>query len=248
MLLVAGLAKKVFLGDQLAEYVNPVYQAADAGQAVSVVEAWQATLGFTFQIYFDFSGYTDMALGLALLFGIVLPQNFDVPYRSASLQDFWRRWHMTLSRFLRDYLYIALGGNRQGPRGPGRRALRHHDPGRPLARGRPDLRRLGGGARLRIVRRACSGAGPVSRCRGLLGWVLTFVFVMLTWVLFRAATFEGAMRIYEGLLGFGPMGAGFKWRAIAMAAAVALIGPTAWAFVHRVPPRPWIAACSPSFS
>jgi D-alanyl-lipoteichoic acid acyltransferase DltB (MBOAT superfamily) len=241
MLLVAGLAKKVFLGDQLAEYVNPIYQAADAGHAISVIEAWQATLGFTFQIYFDFSGYTDMALGLALLFGIVLPQNFDVPYRSASLQDFWRRWHMTLSRFLRDYLYIALGGNRRG-----------------LAMQIGALfatMTLGGlwhGAGLTFV--AWGAAHGLGLCAGLLwrraglamplllGWVLTFVFVVLTWVLFRAATFEGAVRIYEGLLGFGSIGAGFKWRAIAMAAAFALIGPTAWAFVHRVPPRPWIAA------
>ncbi|MFD0937699.1 MBOAT family O-acyltransferase, partial [Methylobacterium trifolii] len=114
MLLTVGLAKKVFLGDPLAGYVNPVFQAAAAGKVVTVAEAWQATLGFTFQIYFDFSGYTDMALGIALLFGLVLPQNFDVPYRATSLRDFWRRWHMTLSRFLRDYLYIALGGNRRG--------------------------------------------------------------------------------------------------------------------------------------
>src|SRR3712207_27947 len=110
MLLTVGLAKKVFLGDPLSEYVNPVFAAAAAGKSITVAEAWQATLGFTFQIYFDFSGYTDMALGLALLFGIVLPQNFDVPYRAVSLSDFWRRWHMTLSRFLRDYLYIPLGG------------------------------------------------------------------------------------------------------------------------------------------
>jgi len=114
MLLVFGLAKKVFLGDPLSEYVNPVFLAAAQGKAPSVIEAWSATLGFTFQIYFDFSGYTDMALGLALLFGIVLPQNFDAPYRATSLQDFWRRWHMTLSRFLRDYLYVPLGGSRHG--------------------------------------------------------------------------------------------------------------------------------------
>jgi D-alanyl-lipoteichoic acid acyltransferase DltB (MBOAT superfamily) len=82
MLLTVGLMKKVFLGDPLAAYVNPVFAAAAEGKAVTVLEAWQATLGFTFQIYFDFSGYTDMALGLALLFGIVLPQNFDAPYRS----------------------------------------------------------------------------------------------------------------------------------------------------------------------
>ncbi|MBM6594623.1 MBOAT family O-acyltransferase [Microvirga pudoricolor] len=240
MLLVVGLAKKVFIGDQLAAYVNPIFQAADAGNAVSFVEAWQAALGFTFQIYFDFSGYTDMALGLALLFGIVLPQNFDSPYRSVSLQDFWRRWHMTLSRFLRDYLYIAMGGNRRG-----------------LAIQLGALfatMTLGGlwhGAGLTFVAwGAAHGAGLALgvlwrkaglRMPVLVGWALTFAFVLLTWVLFRATTFEGALRIYEGLFGLGSFGAGFKWRAIAIAAAVAVIGPTAWAFVHKLPPRRWIA-------
>ena len=115
MLLVLGLAKKVFLGDPLAEYVNPAFEAAAAGRAVTMAEAWQATLGFTFQIYFDFSGATARPSAWPL-FGIVLPQNFDAPYRSVSLRDFWRRWHMTLSRFLRDYLYVPLGGNRYGRR------------------------------------------------------------------------------------------------------------------------------------
>ena len=114
MLLVIGLVKKVAIGDELAGYVNPVFDAAAQGAPVAAGAAWQATLGFTFQIYFDFSGYTDMALGIALLFGVVLPQNFQAPYRAKSLQDFWRRWHMTLSRFLRDYVYIPLGGNRKG--------------------------------------------------------------------------------------------------------------------------------------
>ncbi|MGO4705777.1 MBOAT family protein [Microvirga sp. 2MCAF38] len=240
LLLVAGLAKKVFIGDQLAEYANPIFQAADAGKAVTMIEAWQATLGFTFQIYFDFSGYTDMALGLALLFGIVLPQNFDVPYRSVSLQDFWRRWHMTLSRFLRDYLYIALGGNRRGL------VLQLAALFATMA--------LGGlwhGAGLTFV--AWGAAHGLGLCVGVLwrkaglsmpnlvGWALTFVFVMLTWVLFRATTFEGALRIYEGLFGLGAVGASFKWRAIALAAAVATIGPTAWALIHKLPPRRWIA-------
>jgi D-alanyl-lipoteichoic acid acyltransferase DltB (MBOAT superfamily) len=88
---------------------------AKAGHALpSVGEAWTGALAFPFQIYFDFSGYSDMAIGLALLFGFVLRANFDVPYRAASLREFWRRWHMTLSRFLRDYLYIPFGGNRDG--------------------------------------------------------------------------------------------------------------------------------------
>ena len=240
MLLAVGLSKKVFLGDPLASYVNPVFQAAAAGKVVSVAEAWQAALGFTFQIYFDFSGYTDMALGLALLFGLVLPQNFDVPYRATSLRDFWRRWHMTLSRFLRDYLYIPLGGNRRG-----------------LSRQMGALfatMTLGGlwhGAGLTFVawgavHGAGLAAGTLWRQRGLtmpawLGWALTSVFVVLTWVLFRATSFEAALAIYRGLFGLAPLGSGFKWRTIAIAAAVAMLGPTAWAAVHRVPPHRWIA-------
>src|SRR3954471_17536734 len=114
LLLIAGLAKKVFLADPLGALVNPVYAAAATGASPTLAEAWQAALGYTFQLYFDFSGYTDMAVGIALLFGIVLPQNFNAPYRADSIQDFWRRWHITLSRFLRDYLYIPMAGNRYG--------------------------------------------------------------------------------------------------------------------------------------
>ncbi|MGU3537253.1 MBOAT family O-acyltransferase [Methylobacterium sp. A54F] len=240
LLLTVGLAKKVFLGDPLATYVNPVFQAAAAGKAVSVVEAWQATLGFTFQIYFDFSGYTDMALGIALLFGIVLPQNFDVPYRATSLRDFWRRWHMTLSRFLRDYLYIPMGGNRRGlPLQVGALAA---------------TMTLGGlwhGAGLTFVAWGAAhgiglGAGVLSRRAGLrlpaiLGWALTALFVVLTWVLFRAPTFEAAILVFKGLFGFAPTGSGFKWRTIALAAAVAMLGPTAWNAVHRAGPSRWLA-------
>ena len=192
MLLTVGLAKKVFLGDPLSEYVNPVFQAAAQGKAVTIVDAWQATLGFTFQIYFDFSGYTDMALGLALLFGIVLPQNFDVPYRAVSLRDFWRRWHMTLSRFLRDYLYIPLGGSKRGL------AVQLWALFATMA--------LGGlwhGAGLTFVAWGVAhgvglGAGVLWRRAGLtmpawLGWALTFIFVVLAWVPFRAASFDAML-------------------------------------------------------
>ncbi|WP_457106980.1 MBOAT family O-acyltransferase [Methylobacterium sp. P5_C11] len=241
MLLTVGLAKKVFLGDPLAEYVNPVFQAAAAGKAVTVVEAWQATLGFTFQIYFDFSGYTDMALGIALLFGLVLPQNFDAPYRATSLQDFWRRWHMTLSRFLRDYLYIPMGGNRRGlPRQVGALAATMtlgglwHGAGLTfLAWGA--LHGIGLGAGLLVRRTRIAIPAPV-------GWLLTSLFVVLTWVLFRATSFEAALVIFKGLFGLAPRGAGFKWRTIAIAALVATVGPTAWNAVHRLPPRRLLAA------
>lgn len=240
MLLTVGLAKKVLLGDPLAEYANPVFAAAATGQAVSMAEAWQGTLAFTFQIYFDFSGYTDMALGLALLFGIVLPQNFDAPYRSASIQDFWRRWHMTLSRFLRDYLYIGLGGSRHGL------------PTQVWALfATMALGGLWHGAGLTFVAWGIAhGAALIValfwRRAGLpmpplLGWLLTFVFVMLCWVLFRATSFDAALTIYKGLFGLAPLGSGFKWRALLPAAAFAIIGPTAWALIHRLPPARWLA-------
>jgi D-alanyl-lipoteichoic acid acyltransferase DltB (MBOAT superfamily) len=240
MLLVMGLMKKVFLGDPLAAYVNPVFESAAQGHPVSLAEAWQGALGFTFQIYFDLSGYTDMALGIALMFGIVLPQNFDIPYRSASVQDFWRRWHMTLSRFLRDYLYIPLGGNRRGL---------VVQAGALLA-----TMTLGGlwhGAGLTfvawgLVHGIALGIGVLWRRTGStlpfgLGFAATMLFVILAWVLFRAPSFDAAVRMYEGLFGFAGVGSGFKWRTIAVAAAVATLGPTAWTLVHKLPPRRWLA-------
>ncbi|WP_375408965.1 MBOAT family O-acyltransferase [uncultured Methylobacterium sp.] len=243
LLLCVGLSKKVFLGDPLAGLVNPVFQAAASGATVTIAEAWQAALGFTFQIYFDFSGYTDMALGIALMFGILLPQNFDVPYRAVSLREFWRRWHMTLSRFLRDYLYIPLGGNRHGL------TVQVAALFATMA--------LGGlwhGAGLTFVAWGAAhgaglGAGLLWRRAGLpmpavLGWALTFVFVVLTWVLFRASSFEAAFAVYKGLFGLAPTGSGLRWRTLALAAAVALLGPSAWTAVQRVPPTRLAAVSS----
>jgi D-alanyl-lipoteichoic acid acyltransferase DltB (MBOAT superfamily) len=113
--LALGLFKKVILADNLADTATPIFQfAADGTRMLTLGEAWIGALAYTFQIYFDFSGYSDMAIGTSYLFGIKLPLNFASPYKSASMIDFWRRWHMTLSRFLRDYLYIPLGGNRSG--------------------------------------------------------------------------------------------------------------------------------------
>lgn len=105
-----GLAKKVLIADNLAGYVAPVF--APQSDSPSFFYAWGGALAYTFQLYFDFSGYSDMAIGLSRLFGVRLPLNFNSPYKSRNISDFWRRWHMTLSRFLRDYLYIPLGGNR----------------------------------------------------------------------------------------------------------------------------------------
>jgi D-alanyl-lipoteichoic acid acyltransferase DltB (MBOAT superfamily) len=116
-LFTIGLFKKTVLADVSATWADPAFAAA-TGQVLDPAAAWIGALAFTFQLYFDFSAYSDMALGLARMFNIVLPLNFDSPYKAVNVIDFWRRWHMTLSRFLRDYLYFPLGGNR---RGPGRR-------------------------------------------------------------------------------------------------------------------------------
>jgi alginate O-acetyltransferase complex protein AlgI len=113
-MLVLGLAKKVLLADNLAAHANSVFDAAAQGNAIDPATAWTGALAYTFQLYFDFSGYSDMAIGLARMFGIRLPFNFNSPYKATSIVDFWRRWHITLSRFLREYLYFSLGGNRRG--------------------------------------------------------------------------------------------------------------------------------------
>src|SRR5207245_1601759 len=111
---VIGLVKKVVLADGMAGFATPVFDAAAAGGSPNLVEAWGGALAYTFQLYYDFSGYSDMAIGAARCFGITLPLNFNSPYKAVDIIDFWRRWHMTLSRFLRDYLYIPLVGIRHG--------------------------------------------------------------------------------------------------------------------------------------
>ena len=114
-LFLFGLYKKRLLADPIALYANSVYDGAGALQAVDLGSAWLGTIAYALQIYFDFSGYSDMAIGLARMFGIKFPMNFDSPYRGASIIEFWQRWHITLTRFLREYLYYPLGGNRKGP-------------------------------------------------------------------------------------------------------------------------------------
>ena len=113
-LFVIGLFKKVVIADSLAVFANPIFSAAVPLTGFSFVESWLGALSYTFQLYFDFSGYSDMAIGIAACFGILIPINFNSPYKALNIINFWRRWHMTLSRFLRDYLYISFGGNRNG--------------------------------------------------------------------------------------------------------------------------------------
>ena len=246
-LFVFGLAKKVLVGDPLGAHVDPIYARIVAGAQPTCLEAWQATLGYTFQLYFDFSGYTDMALGLALLFGIVLPQNFDAPYRAHSIQDFWRRWHITLSLFLRDYLYIPFGGNRHGlPRQVlalfatmALGGLWHGAGWTFVAWGALHGIALG----LHLVWRKAGLSMPDA-----LGWLLTFAFVALAWVLFRAPSFSAATAVYAGLLGLAPAGPGLStgtfWPLLAVAAALATLGPTAWTLSRSLPPLRWAATAT----
>ncbi|MBM3491315.1 MAG: MBOAT family protein [Alphaproteobacteria bacterium] len=205
-----GLFKKVILADSLALYASPVFQAARTGGALTLAEAWTGALSYTLQIYFDFSGYSDMAIGGARLFGIRLPVNFASPYKAASMVDFWRRWHMTLSRFLRDYLYLPLGGNRLGTT---RRYLNlllvmilgglwHGANWTFVAWGllhglylclnhawRAGKRILGWKRR----------GGPVARA---IAWMTTFLAVVVAWVLFRAETMGEALAMLRAMTGF----------------------------------------------
>jgi len=114
MMFIIGFGKKMLLADSFSGYVRPIFDLSDQGSTPLFFESWMAILAYGLQLYFDFSGYCDMAIGISLCFNIRLPVNFNSPYKSLSIIDFWRRWHITLSTFLRDYLYIPLGGNRHG--------------------------------------------------------------------------------------------------------------------------------------
>jgi len=210
----AGLFKKVIIADDLAQFVSPVFAHLDAGGGVTTTWAWLATLSYTLQIYFDFSGYSDMAIGLALLFGIRLPVNFRSPYKALSIIDFWRRWHITLSRFLRDYLYIPLGGNRFGEQ---RRYLNlmvtmllgglwHGAGWNFLIWGGLHglylcINHLWLAWRGETAKTSTSDASTNRLAMGL-SWAVTFLAVVIAWVFFRAKTAAGACQMLLALFGF----------------------------------------------
>jgi alginate O-acetyltransferase complex protein AlgI len=205
-LFIAGLFKKVVIAEAMARYASPMFDGAAAGNPITVLEAWSCTLAYTLQIYFDFSGYSDMALGLARMFGLRFPVNFNSPYKATSIIEFWRRWHITLSRFLRDYLYVPLGGNRHGE---GRRmanlmvvmllgGLWHGANWTFAAWGGLHGLFLVINHLWRKLTAGLSVPGPAFVYRAL-GWGLTFLAVMLAWVFFRAASFEAALNVFQGL-------------------------------------------------
>src|SRR3954452_13713373 len=203
----AGLFKKVVIADNLAQFVSPVFAHLDAGGGVTAPWAWLATLAYSLQIYFDFSGYSDMAVGLALLFGIRLPVNFRSPYKATSVIEFWRRWHITLSRFLRDYLYIPLGGNRLGESRRYQNLLLTMLLGG-LWHGAAWNFVIWGGLHglylcinHRWHRRRGEGAAT-SAVAKVVSWAVTFFAVVIAWVFFRAKTAAGASGMIGSLFGF----------------------------------------------
>ena len=239
MLIMLGLIKKVALADFLArEVVDPVFsvpQAYSAPDAIFAAYAWAA------QLYCDFSGYTDIAIGVALLMGFVFPQNFDSPYRSTSIREYWRRWHMTLSRFLRDFIYIPLGGNRGGKWRSARNVVA--------------TMTLGGlwhGAAMSFVLwGALQGSALVAEreirervsAPAWLRWFLTFHFTVLTLIIFRSDGLDVAGQYYSSLVDPGPV---TLVTPVAALAVVLVIG------AQLLPPKPlerlrlWVANLSPA--
>ena len=228
---IIGLAKKVLLADTAALYATPPFAAAASGEALGLLTAWRGALAYTLQLYFDFSGYSDMAIGAALLFGIRLPVNFNSPYKATGIIDFWRRWHITLSRFLRDYLYIPLGGNRHGK-------MRRY--------GNLLLTMLLGGlwhganwtfviwgvlhggylvanhAWHAIRPRIFSVNRPVGYIEVWMGRAITFIAITIAWVVFRAEDAATAFGILGSMIGLHDWGAAPSKREICVLMALLL--------------------------
>ena len=218
VLFTLGFAKKVLLADKLAGIADPLFKSA-AAHPLAFAEAWSGALAFSFQLFLDFSAYTEMAIGIALMFGLLLPENFRRPYLATDLRDFWRRWHISLSTFIRDYLYIPLGGSRSGP-------------ARYVFATMASMALCGlwhGAGWTYAAWGLWHGIGLVC-CRAWqqlkrpmpapLGWLVTMAFVLAGWVLFRAADFATAASMLASLAGLNGTGGVFRGTGLIIGAAV----------------------------
>ena len=210
-LFTIGLAKKSLIADNLAPFADAIFNAAGRGAPLGFTDGWLGTLFFAFQIYFDFSAYSDMALGSSVMLGIRLPVNFHSPYKSASIIEFWRRWHISLSAFLRDYLYVPLGGNRKG------RRVRYLNlfitmllGG--LWHGANWTFMLWGGLHgfylsinhaFRHLTKGRTAPAALRLPLHMASVLLTFVATSLAWIVFRAPNLASARNVMSGLLGLG---------------------------------------------
>ena len=220
---IIGLFKKVVLADGIAVYVGPVFGAPAGGIQLTFLEAWAGALCYCLQLYFDFSGYSDMAIGLSRMFGVVLPLNFHSPYKAVNIIEFWRRWHMTLSRFLRDYLYIFLGGNRKG-------AVRRyvnllltmllgglwHGAGWTFVIwGALHGTFLAINHSWQALRRALGQdpEQPLSGFAHVFSVIITFLVVTVAWVFFRSDNVESAIAIIKAMVGLNGFNLPGAWLA-----------------------------------
>jgi alginate O-acetyltransferase complex protein AlgI len=211
LIFAVGLAKKVILADNIAPYADSLFKASVLPlQVITFAEGWRGAVAYTLQLYFDFSGYCDMAIGLSKMFNILLPINFNSPYKSPNIVEFWRRWHITLSRFLRDYLYIPLGGNRHGNIKRYRNLIATMVLGG-LWHGASWTFILWGalhGSYLAINHLWGSmlskiGYGHVTNNKvyKIAAWILTLAAVIVAWVFFRAENFHSATNVLSGMFG-----------------------------------------------
>ena len=192
-----GLFKKVIIADTFSLWATNGF---DNAKVLTFIEAWVTSLSYTFQLYFDFSGYTDMAIGTALLFNIKLPINFNSPYKATNIQDFWRRWHITLSRFLRDYVYIPLGGNRKGNYRTYNNLMATFVIGG-IWHGAGWTFIFWGflhGLAL-VIQRFWNQLG--CKLNTIFGWIITFNFVNIAWIFFRATEWGDAIKVLKGMFG-----------------------------------------------
>ena len=258
-----GLFKKVFIADSFAKWANAGFSVVEKGGYLNIAESWATSLSYTFQLYFDFSGYCDMAIGLGLMFGIVLPLNFNSPYKSLNIAEFWRRWHITLGRFLKECLYIPLGGNRGKPifRKKSGRILDEKSGLCSCEQGNrtdssltkrttnlPDLSPKANATTLRnlfivaFLSGIWHGAGwgfviwgilhgvamvvhriyswfvesrftnlTQSKIYKILAWLITFNFINIAWIFFRAENLSGAVNLLKGMFGIVWVDLPQKW-------------------------------------
>jgi len=235
-----GLFEKILLGDRIGRLLDPIYAQADRGQVLNG-DSWLA-LVFNIQILFDFAGYSDIAIGLGLLFGVQLPFNFNAPFRSTSIQDFWQRWHMTLMLFLRDYVFHPLANARIVPR---RFRLLQYFGAMLLTM---TLCGLWHGASWSFVLWGILHGGALVGCSlwrrhgprlpPLIGWALTVVFVLLTGVIFRAATLDAAWNVFCGLAIPPTLDRGKHLVPVVVVPLIAFLLPASQDIVARLTARP----------
>ena len=205
-----GLFKKVVIADQFGVWANNGFSYVQKGGILNFFESWATSLSYTFQLYFDFSGYCDMAIGIALFFGITLPINFNSPYKASNIKEFWKRWHMTLGRFLTEYLYIPLGGNKKGfPRELVNVFIVFTLSGIWHGAGWGFI--IWGVLHAiamiiqRVYRYALKSVFGIEEIRSkvyiVFCWILTFNFINLSWVFFRSESVSGAVDLIKGMVG-----------------------------------------------